>query len=82
VAPRLARTLVRLLEQGWRNRQGAYHIDLSHEELAQMVGTTLFTVSRVFSAWEEEGLIRSRRRAVTVLDPSALAALAEAGNGR
>jgi CRP-like cAMP-binding protein len=82
VAPRLAKMLVRLLEQGWRSRQGIYRIDLSHEELAQMVGTTLFTVSRVFSNWEEQGLVRSQRKAVLVLNPVALAALAEAGNGR
>ena len=82
VAPRLAKMLVRLLEQGWRNKQGIYRIDLSHEELAQMVGTTLFTVSRLFSDWEEQGLVRSQRKAVLLLNPVALAALAEAGNGR
>ncbi|PYY08849.1 MAG: hypothetical protein DMG69_13270 [Acidobacteria bacterium] len=82
VAPRLARMLLRLLEQGRRGTQGIYRIDLSHEELAQMVGTTLFTVSRLFSDWEEHGVVQSQRKAVVVLNPRALAVLAEASNGR
>jgi CRP/FNR family transcriptional regulator, nitrogen oxide reductase regulator len=82
VAPRLAKMLLRLLEQGGRATEGHYRIDLSHEELAQMVGTTLFTVSRLFSDWEERGVVQSQRRAVVVVDPRALAVLAEAGSGR
>jgi len=82
VAPRLARMLMRLLEQGSRSSQGIYRIDLSHEDLAQMIGTTLFTVSRLFSDWEEQGVVQTQRKAVEVLNPTGLAALAEAGNGR
>ena len=82
VAPRLARMLMRLLEQGSRSSQGIYRIDLSHEDLAQMIGTTLFTVSRLFSDWEEQGVVQTQRKAVVVLNPTGLAALAEAGNGR
>ena len=45
-------------------------IALSRQDLAEMTGTTLYTVSRLLSAWEGEGLVaggreravRSRRR--------------------
>ena len=46
-------------------------------ELAGLVGTTLFTVSRLLARWEADGLIASRRRRITVLAPTRLAALAE-----
>jgi hypothetical protein len=51
-------------------------VSLSREELAQMTGTTLFTVSRLFSAWETRGLVKPRREAVTISD-QALRAIAE-----
>ena len=52
-------------------------MSLSHEELAQMTGTTLFTVSRLFSAWETRGLVKPRRKAVTICDVQALCAIAK-----
>jgi DNA-binding transcriptional regulator YhcF (GntR family) len=52
-------------------------VGLSREELAQMTGTTLFTVSRLFSAWETRGLVKPRRKAVTICDVQALRAIAE-----
>jgi CRP/FNR family transcriptional regulator, nitrogen oxide reductase regulator len=76
VAPRLARMLVRLLEQG-NHGSHATRIDLSHEELAQMTGTTLFTVSRLLSEWEQRGVVQTQRKAVMVQDPQRLIDLAE-----
>ena len=52
VGPRVARQLVRLMESMGRQVEGGIEIDISREELAQMTGTTLFTVSRLFSAWK------------------------------
>ena len=77
VAPRVARQLVRLLPQIGRPADGAIEVGLSREELAQMTGTTLFTVSRLFSAWETRGLVKPRREAVTISDVQALSAIAE-----
>jgi CRP-like cAMP-binding protein len=54
-------------------------IGLSREELAQLTGTTLFTVSRLLSQWEKQGIVSSRREAVVVCDVQALAALSEEG---
>ena len=77
VAPRLARMLVRLLEQSALNQEHAVRIDLSREELAQMTGTTLFTVSRILCDWEQRGIIQTQRKAVLVQDPRSLVALAD-----
>jgi CRP-like cAMP-binding protein len=56
---------------------GVIEIGLSREELAQMTGTTLFTVSRLLSAWEERGMVKPRRESVTVCDVEALNAISE-----
>ena len=45
---------------------------ISREDLAQMTGTTLFTVSRLLAAWEARGILRPGREAVTVNDVQSL----------
>jgi CRP-like cAMP-binding protein len=77
VPPRLARTLVRLVGHVGSPCEGGVRVALSREELAQMVGTTLFTVSRLLSEWESHGLVRGARKAVVVRDLSGLAAFAD-----
>lgn len=77
VAPRLARTLLRLLGQVGRPHGGAVLIGLSREELAQMTGTTLFTVSRLLCQWEALGFVKAVREAVVVGDPRGLVGIAD-----
>jgi CRP-like cAMP-binding protein len=77
VGPRVARQLVRLLKQIGRPVNGTFEIGLSREELAQMTGTTLFTVSRLFSAWEARGMVTPRREGVTICDLESLRAVSE-----
>jgi len=77
VAPRVALQLVRLLDKLGRPVDGAFEINLSRQELAEMTGTTLFTVSRLFSSWEERGWVRPRREGVVICDVEALRAIAE-----
>jgi CRP/FNR family transcriptional regulator, nitrogen oxide reductase regulator len=72
VAKRLALTLLRLLKKVGKDNRGGVQISLSREELAQMTGTTLFTVSRILSKWGEEGFILPRREAVLVRDAERL----------
>jgi len=72
VAQRLALALLRLIKQVGRPARDGIEVSLSREELAQMTGTTLFTISRVLSRWAEKGLVRPRREAVVVLDPKGL----------
>ena len=68
VRKRLALVLLRLLKQvGTVSHEGTV-VFLSREELGQMAGTTLFTISRVLSKWAEEGVVVSRREAVLVSD--------------
>lgn len=79
VAPRLSHQLIRLMNQLGRGSDQVVEISLSREELAQLTGTTLFTVSRLLSQWEKLGIVSSRREAVVVCDAQALATLSEEG---
>jgi len=76
VGPRVARQVVRLMEQIGRPVDGVVEIGLSREEMAQMTGTTLFTVSRLFSAWEVAGILMTRREVVAICDIPALLEIA------
>jgi len=79
VARRLARTLLRLAGQLGRKTDEGILLDLplSRQNLAELTGTTLFTVSRLLSAWESEGLLRSSREQVTILQPHGLVRIAD-----
>ena len=61
---------------GKRNN-GHVEIALSRQELAQLTGTTLFTVSRLLSQWEQRGIVAARREAVLVRDLPALVELSQ-----
>ena len=79
VERRIAHTLLRLLDQGGRVTNDGTLIDfpISRKDIAQMVGATLHTVSRIMSAWESRGLVSSGRRKVVVRDRSKLSRLAD-----
>lgn len=83
VPQRVARALVRLArDSGERTPQGWRIVHpITRQELAELTGTTLFTVSRLVSAWESEGLLRTSRGAMTVVDPGALEETAAAAPG-
>lgn len=63
VPQRLARVLLRLIAQSGSSLASS-PLELSCEELAQMAGTTLFTVSRLLCEWASEGIIRPERNAI------------------
>ncbi|EHK53216.1 cyclic nucleotide-binding protein [Mesorhizobium alhagi CCNWXJ12-2] len=79
VEQRVAHALLRLVNQTGQKTDQGIEIDfpISRQDIAEMTGTTLHTVSRLLSAWEERGLIVSGRQKVTVKDPHALVVLAE-----
>jgi CRP/FNR family transcriptional regulator, nitrogen oxide reductase regulator len=79
VALRLSSEIARLLHQVGQCVNGTIEISLSREELAQLTGTTLFTVSRLLSDWEQRGIVRTRREGVTVCQLQALVELSERG---
>jgi len=76
VPQRVAGTLLRLLGQVGRSADGGVLIGLSREELAEMTGTTLFSVSRLLGEWEARRLVKPRREGVIVTDAHRLAAVA------
>jgi CRP-like cAMP-binding protein len=79
VERRVARALLKLADDAGREAAGGVEIDfpLSRQDLAEMTGTTLFTVSRLLSGWNEKGLIKAERQRVTVVDRGALLSIAE-----
>ncbi len=77
VQQRIARSLLRLAEQTGQKAAGAIELSLSHQDLGEMSGATLYTVSRVLTEWDRRGLISSGREHIRILDPHALVKLAE-----
>ncbi|MET0943121.1 MAG: Crp/Fnr family transcriptional regulator [Mesorhizobium sp.] len=79
VEQRVAHALLRLVNQTGRKTASGIEIDfpISRQDIAEMTGTTLHTVSRLLSAWEEKGIVVSGRQRVTVVDPHRLVELSE-----
>ncbi|TDR94077.1 Crp/Fnr family transcriptional regulator [Enterovirga rhinocerotis] len=78
VERRIAHALLRLAGQAGRPLPSGTEIDmpLSRQDIAEMTGTTLHTVSRILSAWEARGLVGGGRRRIHILDAERLTALA------
>jgi CRP/FNR family transcriptional regulator, nitrogen oxide reductase regulator len=72
VPRRLALALMRLSKHVGKHGRDGVEVALSREELAQMTGTTLFTISRILSQWSREEFVSSRRESIMLLDPSRL----------
>ncbi len=72
---RLAKAVLTLLRQAGKDDQGAIKIDMpvTRQNLADMIGTTLHTVSRIMSDWQSKGIVKSGRGTVTVVLPAKLA---------
>ena len=54
-------------------------IRLTHEQLADLVGTSRETATKVLGDLADRGLVSLRRGRIVVRDPAALRELAEAG---
>jgi CRP-like cAMP-binding protein len=79
VERRVARTLLRLVRQAGRKVEDGILIDfpLSRQDLAEMAGTTLFSVSRILSGWEKQGFIKTGRQQILITSPHTLVTIAE-----
>ena len=79
VERRVARALLRLVHQAGRRVESGVLIDLplSREDVAQMTGTTLYTVSRIISRLEAEGVLEAGRQRMVILNPHALMSVAD-----
>ena len=74
VRGRIAAGLLRLYRQGSPQEKT---IRVTHQEMANLVGSTRETTTSVLHGLRKDGLLEIANRRVTVLDPDALAALAQ-----
>jgi CRP-like cAMP-binding protein len=83
VEQRLARTILRLVDQfGVHGPEGVeIPFPVSRQDLADLVGSTLHTVSRTLQAWETQRQIARRRRRLVIADVDAVARVLERGTG-
>lgn len=79
VEQRVARAVLRLLGPVHGNPAAEMRIEfpISRQDIAEMTGATLHTVSRIFSGWEHRGLLESGRMRIVIRDPEALSAIAD-----
>lgn len=79
VERRVARALLRLVHDAGRRVEAGIEIGfpVSRQDIAEMTGTTLYTVSRLLSAWEAQGIVQSGRQHIVLAKPHALVAIAE-----
>tara|TARA_R110002126_G_scaffold146319_1_gene292306 strand:+ start:813 stop:1505 length:693 start_codon:yes stop_codon:yes gene_type:complete len=78
VEQRVAHALIKLVEQAGKKTDEGQLIDfpISRQDISEMTGTTLHTVSRLLSAWEQGGLVKSGRKKVFVVNQPRLNAIA------
>ena len=72
VPKRMALVLIRLLKSVGKECRDGVDVVITREELAQMTGTTLFTISRTLSKWASLGFVVPRREGVVITDPDRL----------
>jgi len=79
VEQRVANALIRLAGQaGVRAEKDAgIELSFSRQEVAEMTGTTLYTISRLLSEWERQGLIETGRERIVIVKPHELVRIAE-----
>lgn len=77
VEQRIARALLRLTALSGQKAEEAIELALSRQDLAEMSGTTLYTVSRVLAEWERQALVKAGREQVRITNPHGLVKIAE-----
>lgn len=83
VEQRIANAILRLINQSGRKVENGIEIDfpITRQDLSEMTGATLHTVSRMLSAWEKQGIIQSQRKQITVCQPHQLVILSGTAAG-
>jgi CRP-like cAMP-binding protein len=79
VEQRIARILLKLAAQSGKKVEEGVLIDmpLTRQDVAEMSGTTLFTVSRTLNEWERNGLLKIGRERVVIIEPHGLVRIAD-----
>jgi CRP-like cAMP-binding protein len=78
VPARLSRLLLRLAQESGTPEADGFRIGLSREELGQLSGTTLFTVSRLVNEWSQLGYVQPQREAIVIRNACGLKSIAGA----
>lgn len=79
VDQRVANALIRLAGQSGVRAENETGIELSfsRQDVAEMTGTTLYTVSRLLSEWSRQGIIETGRERIKILKPHDLVHIAD-----
>jgi CRP-like cAMP-binding protein len=79
VERRVAHLLLRIVKVSGRKPGEAAEVafPITRQDVAEMTGTTLYTVSRVLSGWESQGLVAGGRERISVKQPAKLREIAE-----
>lgn len=79
VEQRIANALLRLVNQSGKKTESGIEVGfpITRRDVSEMTGTTLHTVSRLLSAWEKAGIVKSERKRIVVCRPHQLVELAE-----
>ena len=80
VEQRIARALLRVAATTGQDGRPPEHerVPVSRQDLAELAGSTLYTVSRTISAWSRQGIVTGGRGHVAIRDTDRLAAIAGA----
>ncbi|MFQ5665252.1 MAG: Crp/Fnr family transcriptional regulator [Candidatus Binatia bacterium] len=79
VEQRLARMLLALVHKIGQQEAGTTVVNVTRQELADMIGTTVETTIRITSKWQQAGIVQSARHKIGLTDPTALRAIAGGG---
>jgi len=78
VERRVAHALLRLVDaSGHGPGEANIGYPITRQDIAEMTGTTLYTVSRILSGWEQRGLVVGGREKISVKEPDRLREIAE-----
>lgn len=79
VERRIAHALLRLAHHSGKKFDGGVEIDfpVTRQDVAEMTGATLHTVSRTLAKWEADGILDGGRQKIVLRQPHRLVAIAE-----
>ena len=75
---RIAHVMLRLISQmGVKTVDGNIELTFTQQDLAEMSGTTIYTVSRMLSEWERRGFVETGRERILIRKPHELVKISE-----
>ena len=79
VEQRVANALIRLAAQSGikSEKEAGIELSFSRQDVAEMTGSTLYTISRLLSEWERQGIVKTGREKIKILVPHGLVRIAE-----